>query len=319
MEASIEENNGKKLSQLSLETYIEERLNLTIIDLKEIEFHYEEAFEIIATNGINEYLFLAKYHQSESFNPIQNVLVLQEIRGPEGIYKTQQYLYLQNKNTPNNTYLTSDLSDLINGVDQDQELKWIIDYLKDKLQLVEGYVYKEKKENDPSSFRIYINEDVIIGNGFGNTIQFQFEKKKYSIFHVVFRNRNKQELKTEVDRAVQFIKNFLNDKVVLNGHNISALYHFLKDEKLFPSISTSSLVDEKEIEELELVNKMVVGEYDSFHQLEIYISYLKKTNSFIVHTNYLFKTFELSCLTINDVITEIRNLLPLFRSVSIEE
>lgn len=314
-QASIQEKNGKKLSQLSLETYLTEVLDLTIVDVKETDGNYEEAFELIATNGTNEYLFLAEYYQPESFNPIQNVMILKEIRGVEGVYKTHQYLYLQNDNTPKNKYLHTPLSDLIKGEDKDAELLFVVNYLKESLKLTDGYIYKEKNENDIHSFRIYLNDkDIIIGQGFQNTIQFQFEKKNFNPIQIIFSDRNQLELKKELDALIEFIRDYLADNIQTNGHCISELYDFLKEKKLHPSVNTNVLLQVGSYDETIIFNKMVMGEWDTFHQLEIFIIYRRKSNSFVVKVNYLFKVFDINCLTISDVKNEINTLLPVFRT-----
>lgn len=314
-QASLQEKNGKKLSQLSLETYLIENLDLKIIDVKETEVNYEEAFELIATNGTNEYLFLTEYYQPESFNPIQNVLILKEIRGVEGVYKTHQHLYLQNDNTPQNKYLHTPLSELIKGEDKDAELLFVVNYLQESLKLIEGYVYKEKKENDIHSFRIKLNDnDVVIGQGFQNTIQFQFEKKKFNPFQIIFSERNRLELTKELDTVVEFIKNYLTGSIMINEHCISELYDFLEKEKLYPSVNAKVLLQEDDFEEANLFNKMVLGEWDTYHQLEISIGYQKKTNRFNLKVNYLFKVFETTYATTSEIKEEIKTLLPLFRT-----
>lgn len=314
-QASLQEKNGKKLSQLSLETYVTEILYLKIVDVKETEVDYEEAFELIATNGINEYVFSSEYYQPESFNPIQNVLILKEIRGLEGVYKTHQHLYLQNDNTPQNKYLHTPLSELIKGEDKDAELVFVVNYLKEALELIEGYIYKEKNENDIHSFRIKLNDnDVVIGQGFQNTIQFQFEKKKFNPFQIIFSNRNRQKLTNELDIVVEFIKSYLTGSIKINGHCTSELYEFLEKEELFPSVNTRVLLQLDDFKETKLFNEMVLGEWDTYHQLEIFIVYQKKTNSFILKVNYLFKMFDITCATISEIKEEIRTLLPLFRT-----
>lgn len=307
--AKNEEENGKKLSQISLEVYLSDFLNLKVLEVKELESDYEDKFEFVTTNGISEYIFHAEFYDVESFLPIQNVLILKEIRGKEGSFKLNENIWLKNDNT-NNKYLKNSLSDLMKGKIEDQEFTFILDILKDSLSNIEGYLYTERRENNSNSFEIQIGKKVIIESGFGNTIQISFKNQYFNTIHFFFRDKTKTELKEEWVKYLNFIIDYCKWDINFYNHSISNLYDFLSEEKYFPSINTNILLDKGSLkfDKVLLIDSIVIGEYDSYHQVEIKIYYGRFTRSFIIEYNYLFKIFQEECINIEEIKEKIKSI-----------
>lgn len=306
------EEGGKKLSQISLETYLEEQLNLRVIETTEIDGSYQEEYRITTTNGEYEYVFYAEYYDSEPFSAEENVLILEEIRGKGGVFKTRQQFWVKNNNK-NHKLFTSSLEELISGKKNDKELAFVLDYLKKSLEHMSGYEYKEKKENDIHSFVISLADKVDIYQGFSNTIQISFKKQNFSEINFIFRERTEDKIKREVDDIVHFLAHYCAWNVHLDGGSISDLYEFLKAEKLHPMVQTDTLLVTSRTKSHLLFYPMVVGEYDTYHQVKIKIYYYKDTNEFVIVSNYLLREFAEICKNTQEVKEKVKNIIELIR------
>lgn len=312
-ETKTQEEMGKKLSQISLENYITTYLGLSILEVKEIEVDYEDAFEFRTTNGTNEYIFKAEHYDFESFAIYQNVLILTEIRGKEGVFKTNQRLWVKNENTPTNKYLTTPLKDLLKGTANEAELQFVLNYLKTALETVEGYSYKETKENDISSFCIEISDDIHIQQSFSNTIQLSFRRKQLRTIQIIFKEQVESKLIKELEQATALIRDVCKGDIRLDHHSITDLYDFFQTEELYPIIHTSTLIRDNMKDNPLLFHPMTIGEYDSYHQVQITIYYQQEIKGFIVDSNYLFKSFSQKCKDVKDVKEYVETIKQLVR------
>lgn len=314
MEAKTENKNGKGLMQLSLETYLTEKLGLTLLEAKLIRQGYEEEFQFTTTNGTNEYIFENQYYEPKEFAPYQQVLVLKEIRGKEGVLPTDHMIWLTNNNE-NDKFLHTPLAELLSGTQNDQELGYIVAYLSNALKEFNGYHYEEEESNDLNSFVINLNDAIKLRKGFSNTIQCDFYKEQLSSIQIVFKERERTELNAELDVFIQFAQAYLAKNITLDGHDVSAFYQFLNEVHLRSKINTNALLSPNNSGPTLLFLPFVINTNDlfSYHQVQIKIQYQHDKKSFLVETDYLCRTFVTEYASLGELKKEVEELIQLVK------
>lgn len=315
IEAREISENGKSLMQLSLETYLTEKLGFQLLETKLINKGYEDEFQFVVTKGTNQYVFVNEYYEAKEFAPHQQMLTLKQISGKEGVLTTEHTIWLTNDNGKDK-FLFSPLSELMNGTQNDQELRFVVDYLKNAFCEVEGFHYEEKEQNDLRSFVISLNRDITIQKGFSNTVQCDFHKAKFFANQIVFKERDESELIAELDQFIEFVQAYLDETIALDHHNLSSLYDDLNEFNLYPQVNTSTLLSSKKLDKFLLFQPLVIEGDDmfSYHQIQVKIHYLNDKKSFLLETNYLFRTFETECTSVNDVKREVAELVHLIQT-----
>lgn len=314
-EAKAENENGKSLMQISLETYLTEILGFQLLEAKLIKNHYEEEFQFVATNGVNEYVFKNEYYDPKAFAPHQQVLILTEIRGQEGVLPVEHYIWLTRDNK-NDKFLFTPLAELMSGSQNDQELRYAVEYLKNAFQDLKGFEYKEEESNDLSSFSISLDGQIILRQSFSNAIQCNFQKEALSSFQIVFKGVEQEKVTRELDEFIQFAHTYLAKNITLDQHNLSDLHTFLGELKLQPQLYTNAVLPSKKVESTPLFNPLVIETADmfSYHQIQVSIMYHYDKKTFIVEANYLFRTFVTECATVEEVKHQVTELIELLQT-----
>lgn len=315
----VAQNEGKNLIQQSIENYITEVLDMEVIESENLgdKNSYQDVIKVVAKRKDSdaEYTFVSDYYQCEEFTPRENCLILQQIKGEEGLLKVEETLYMTNHSDDFNKkhkLLNTPLSKLISGETQDAELSFVIDLLKENLENKKGYKYTEEQKGNLKSFIITLNDEIRIERGMSNTIQVTFQKKRLQSLQIIFRDVSEDKLKEEVEQLTSLVDEYFDWKITIDGkHNISELYDFLVSKKLSPDIVTSSIMKSYP-QSMQLFRSIVIGEWDSYKQVSLNVNYNYKTQQFELISNYLFKETEVICNTVDEikeVIEEIEKLL----------
>lgn len=305
-----QEMAGKKPSQISIETYIQDKFHMEIVEVKELPSDYEDKFEILATNGVNEYLFLFEFYEIQELNIWQNILMLKEVRGKEGVFKTEQKLWLTKETTPQNKYLHAPLSALLSNSLSNDELNFVVKYLVEACTSLNGFDYKELKENDIESFVLSV-QDLKITVGFSNTIQVDF-KRQYLSFQIVYKERNREELIRELNDVTAFISSFSKNNVLIGSHSLSDLSLYLKEQNHYGEVITNSIVKPDTRNKVLIISPFVIGEYDSYHQVQVHLYYNREIDVFEIEVNYMFRNFNEICNSVQEVQKQLEKLVNQF-------
>lgn len=310
-QSTQKENEGKSLFQQSLENYIEGILGLKVIEFKEGE-KYEES-QIIATNPSLEnspkFLFSANFYDTTEFNSRENYLTLVEIIGESETLPVGEDLYLN----PSNFFANKqkNIWNLLEKKNEDDDLKFIKDLIMEKLKQWSPQ-YSEENPGNIKTFSIVIDEDIRFRPAFSNTIQVDFKKPGLQTVQIVYKELSKETIEKNVDELCSVIGQYLVKEIVLDDNNISQLYNFLKSNNFWINIVTDSLMTTKQ-ETVKIVTDFVIGEYDSYKQIEVSIFYNKKEKQFELCLNYLLQVFNTKCNTVEEVIEQINKYISLVK------
>lgn len=112
---------------------------------------------------------------------------------------------------------------------ENPEIKTVIDYLKNKFEAF-NYEYEEASKGNLMTFSITINNQIVIEPEFSNTIEVKFKSKNFKSIHIIYRDKDKRKLESQLDKLLLFIDDYFNWNISFNNNNISLskLYDYLK-------------------------------------------------------------------------------------------
>lgn len=306
--------DGKTYEHQSLENYIENVLELDIVVSENLgdKNSYQDVFEFIAKSRKFPdvfYEFSAEFIDFEDYKSRENIIILKSIKKHAEVMEVEHRFYLnkmREKDNKENSFLNNSFEDLKDGADKDNELDTAVNLFIENLKDQPGYVYNEETKGDKYSFRIRINEEVVIGASFQNAIQISF-KKDFTSLIVVFRKTDYDKLKKEIENICSVINDYLNWELQLNEISISNIYDTLKNYGISAEFNTSILLGEKDVK---LFMDFVIGKYDTYKQVQVSIVY-NENEKFEVNINYLLKDLSIVCNTaeeLMDLIDELKEM-----------
>lgn len=315
------ESQGKKLKQQSIENYITEILNMDVIDSENLgnSGSLKDIIKIIAKpkHLDSKYTFISNHYDYEhrELTSRQDSIILIKIEGTEGIHKVEKIFYFNSHSDESNRkhkLLNTPLDKLISGESEDEELNFVVNLLKQKLKDKKGYSYTEEQKGNLYDFLINLNDEIKIQTGMSNTIQVSFKNKKFQTMQIIYRNVSKEKLTKEVEQLSSFITNYFDWNITVDDHNISKLYDFLQSKKMIQDVITSSIIKNESLYLAQLFQDIIIGDWDTYKQVNLSIKYNYKAKQFELTASYLFNEVNLFCHSIEEVkntIEEIESLL----------
>lgn len=339
MKAKQSKAEGSNYREQSFLNFIENVLNMNIVEVENLgdKKSYKDEFVIKASHNNNDtlYTFIGKYYDFHFFMPRENKLVLTEVSNGKQLYECEEVFYMSqqnNHNTKNHFLLNTPIDELIQGVSRDKELEFVVNALKDNLKNKPGYEYLEQNKDDVSTFRIKLksdNKEVIIGQGFQNTIQVNMETSgmhyRMDSIQIHFRNKdmNENEVLNKVKSLSELVDNYFNDSMIIDNNNISTLINSLgravdrvNTDVLYEGLKSLKKKDLEDNEDkwvpvlyaFQIENENVDDEDDEYNQFEVHLGYSYNKKEFKLKLNYLFNEYSVTCKDVQNVIDTIESL-----------
>lgn len=320
-ESIASEESGVGLDRQSMVNFIENDLTLNVKDVRKLEDELSiyDVYEIVATKGNLNYIFIGEYYNFNEFNARENKLVLKEISGPEGVYETDEAFYLTNADISKKgkELLDTPLKDLIAGVNVDREFEFALGLLQENLAHLPEYEFTRSSPRSMESFQLNVM-GVRITSGFSNTFQVEFDDSPLQFVQIMFRKLEDEEVENRIRRLCNLIENYVMDlngtpeNIKVDGHSISLLMNVL-GPNIKGKVNTSLLIDGSEVNRCVLINKFIVGGYSSYKQFEVEIHYDFERKMFLTTINYLFNVEVVDCDSVDELINLIEDLEDLIK------
>jgi len=309
------ETEGKSLAQQSIENYITEVLDMTIIESKNLgaKDSFEDTIKVIAkSKHLNsKYTFISNYYEPGELTSRGDSIILTKIEGEEGIHEVEKTFYFNSHSDESNRkhkLLNTPLDKLISGESEDEELNFVVNLLKQKLKDKKGYSYTEEQKGNLYYFLINLNDEVKIKTGFSNTIQISFQNKRFQSMQIIYKNVSEEKLINEIEQLSSFITDYFDWNITIDNHNISELYDFIQSKKLIKDVITHSFIKNESSNVVQIFQDIVIGDWNSYKQVNLSIKYNYKTKQFELVASYLFKETNILCHSIGELKQTIENL-----------
>lgn len=322
-------NDGASLREQAFVNYLENELDMNVIEVKNLgdKDSYADKYEITAEKLINKktvkYLFHGTHYDFNMFGPKENSLILIKVFDDEYSHEIEKIFYMVQEGKKDNYLLNNSPKDLVDGIEVDNELEFLVELLKDELSKLSNFEYHEDYKKDLKSFKITLSKDdnnVLIARGFSNAIHISLKAKgrpQFSQTTIIFREVEKEDLINNVIKVKEFLKNFLNNEYLLNGkHNIYELIS--KNSRHVDYVNTNLLIngiealpekyrDDKK-HSATLLDEFQIGDFETYEQVELKVKYNFHSDKFIVNVNYLFQKTTIEANSVDEVTSVIDDL-----------
>ena len=306
---SREQNEkGVSLKKQCIINFFEKKLNLEILEMKDVELDYIST-KVKAQNPIipgQEYFFEVDSNFSLSrFEAFSMVATLVKVVKKDVSYECQLDFLFKDVFQRHDAILKRDLNQYLESKEKDAELEFILHLLKEKTKKYNSN-YVEEVPGDKKSFKITLeNKKVTFVAGFQNSIQVGFHCGSYSVnsIQLVYRDIGAVEVEKKLNKIMKFVDNFIKGDLIVSNFNFNPLVEYAKKNDVWMEFNSRAIVEQ---EVGSVLVGFIVGDiltYNSLH-LEIKI----KGNVILLKANYLMQEKTFGWQSVEDMIDTISQL-----------